>query len=75
MYIASVQFSSNIVQDCATTPPKAKCSKDCCDVSLIDCNAQQVFTRFAMTSKVSLSMHLKLWLMQRVYNYVLPRIV
>ena len=41
MYIASVQFS-NIVRVCATTPPKAKCSKDCCDVSLIDCNALQV---------------------------------
>ena len=74
MYIASVQFS-NIVRVCATTPPKAKCSKDCCDVSLIDCNALQVFTRFAMTSKVSLSMHLNLWLIQRVYNYVLPCIV
>ena len=57
MYIASVQFSS-IVRVCATTPPKAKCSKDCCDVSLIDYNALQLFTKFTMISKLSLSMHL-----------------
>lgn len=56
MYIASVQFF-NIIQVCATTR-SAKCSKDCCDVSLINYNALQLFTRFTMISKISLSMHL-----------------
>ena len=76
MYIASVQFSS-IVRVCATTPPKAKCSKDCCDVSLINYNALQLFAKFTMISKLSLSMHLIVGNAQSIlimYYYALSEI-